>query len=143
MITMKQLLLLAFTAMMLAACKKEATPTVPGMDTVDSSAMINQTGAFINGPYGNVRGTAKIITASDSASFSLVLQDMSISNGPDLHVYLSKEIQPVNFIDLGKLKSTSGTQVYSIIGTPDFSQYRYALIHCQQFNHLFGSAELK
>lgn len=140
---MKQLLLVAFAAIAFAACKKEATDTTPGMDTVDSSAMIKYMGAFINGPYGAVKGTAQIIRAANNGAFSLVLKDMTISNGPDLHVYLSKEVQPINFIDLGKLKSTSGTQVYSITGTPDFSQYKYALVHCQQFNHLFGSAELK
>jgi hypothetical protein len=26
---------------------------------------------------------------------------------------------------------------------PDLSVYKYALIHCQQYNHLFGSAALK
>lgn len=140
---MKQLLLLAFAAITFTACKKEATTTIPGMDTIDSSAMIKYMGTFGNGPYGTVRGTAQIIRAANNGPFSLVLKDMSISNGPDLHVYLSKEVEPINFIDLGKLKSTSGTQVYSINGTPDFSQYKYALVHCQQFNHLFGSAELK
>ena len=68
---------------------------------------------------------------------------MTISNGPDLHVYLSKEAFPVNFIDLGRIKSTSGNQLYTISGMPDFVQYKYALIHCQRYNHLFGSALLK
>lgn len=140
---MNKLLLVAFAAFIFAGCKKEATPSTPGMDRIDSLAMIKYMGAFGNGPFGSVRGTAQILRADNNGLFSLVLKDMSISNGPDLHVYLSKEVQPVNFIDLGKLKSTSGTQVYSISGMPDFTQYKYALVHCQQFNHLFGSAELK
>jgi hypothetical protein len=49
----------------------------------------------------------------------------------------------MNFIDLGRLQSTSGNQVYTIQGNPDFTQYKYALIHCQRYNHLFGSAELR
>ena len=65
------------------------------------------------------------------------------SNGPDLKVYLSKELQPVNFINLGALKSVNGNQVYDVTGMPDIMEYKYALVHCQAFNHLFGSVELR
>ena len=34
-------------------------------------------------------------------------------------------------------------RLYNIPDAPDFSQYKYALIHCKQYNHLFGSAELR
>jgi hypothetical protein len=73
----------------------------------------------------------------------LLDSSFSSSNGPDLKVYLSKEIQPINFVNLGSLKSTNGSQLYNIPTGIDFAQYKYALIHCQQYNHLFGSAELK
>jgi hypothetical protein len=87
-----------------------------------------------------VSGSVMVYQAN--GKLQLKLSGFSTTNGPDLKVYLSKEIQPVNFIKLGDLKSTSGNQVYDITGIPDFSQYRYALIHCEQYNHLFGSAEL-
>lgn len=129
-----------------AACtKNNATPEtrldekIP-VDAADSSNL-KYTGGFINGPYGAVTGTCRLYL--QNGKYVLALENISVSNGPDLHVYLSKEVQPVNFIDLGKLKSTNGTQVYEIAGQPDFSSYKYALIHCQQYNHLFGSAELK
>jgi hypothetical protein len=77
-----------------------------------------------------IRGRMKIY--DKSGTYSLVLDSFNVNNGPDLHVYLSKEIQPVNFIDLGKLKLLSGTQVYVITGIPDFTQFKYALIHCRQ-----------
>jgi hypothetical protein len=51
-------------------------------------------------------------------------------------------MQPVNFIDLGSLQSTSGNQVYNISGSPDLTVYKYALVHCVDYNHLFGWAEL-
>jgi hypothetical protein len=105
----------------------------------DSVSLV--TGAFMNGPYGTVSGKAAVNI--DNGVYTLSLEDVKISNGPDLHVYLSKEVQPVNFIDLGKLKSTAGNQLYAINGMPDLSVYKYALIHCQQYNHLFGSAALK
>ncbi len=124
-----------------SACKKENnTPVMPAMDIVDPGANVKYTGNFINGPYGSVSGNAKVLLKD--GKYSLALEGVNISNGPDLHVYLSKEILPINFIDLGKLKSVSGTQVYDISGMPDFMQYKYALVHCQAFNHLFGSASL-
>lgn len=47
---------------------------------------------------------------------------------------------PVTFISLGKLKSTSGNQLYGVPGTPDFMEYKYICIHCKEFNNLFGYA---
>lgn len=125
------------------ACNKNAgSSTATLNEKVDTAAMVvNNTmpGAFIS--YGqNVTGTAKLYVKE--GKYSLALENFSTNNGPDLHVYLSKEIQPANFIDLGKLTSTNGNQVYAISVKPDFTQYKYALIHCQQYNHLFGSAEL-
>lgn len=141
---MKLVSVIFFGLVLLVSCKKETTTTsVPDNDVIDTVAQsIRYTGNFVNGTYGNVSGQARILMSSGGA-YSLALQNMSISGGPDLHVYLSSEIQPVNFIDLGKLSSLGGNQVYFISGSPDFTKYKYALIHCQKYNHLFGSAELK
>ena len=127
----------------LCSCKKENnTPATPLNNTVDTTvAMSRSTGMFINGPYGNVSGTARIYL--QNSQYKLALENVLITNGPDLHVYISKEILPATFIDLGRLQSVAGNQVYNIPGNPDFSQYKYALIHCKQYNHLFGSAELR
>ncbi|MEP6846923.1 MAG: DM13 domain-containing protein [Panacibacter sp.] len=127
----------------LAACgKQNATPSVPVNDMVDTTASgLSFTGSFMNGPYGAVTGIVNIYTDSDNDV--LALKDFETSNGPDLHVYLSQEEQPIHFIDLGKLKSTNGNQVYNIPPGTDFEKYKYALIHCQQYNHLFGSTILE
>ena len=140
---MKNILLIVLAStILLASCVKENTPTVPLNDTVDTTvAMPGEKGNFMNGPYGSVSGMATVYTKD--GSLVLALENMTISNGPQLHVYLSKEVQPVNFIDLGALQSTRGNQLYTIPGDPDFSQYKYALIHCKKYNHLFGSANLQ
>ena len=139
---MKQLLIVhLLTITFFSSCIKQRTPDVALNDVVDTTAKQKYTGVFINGPWGRVSGKA-IISQAYNGQLSLVLDSVTISNGPDLYVYLSKEIQPVNFISLGKLKATMGTQVYAINGMPDFAEYKYALIHCQQYNHLFGSALL-
>jgi len=126
----------------LSSCVKESAPTAPVNNPVDTSmATIHFNGTFGNGPYGSVNGTAKIYFQNNQ--YILALGNFNSSNGPDLHVYISKEAQPVNYLDLGKLQSISGNQQYPLTDTINFSEYKYALIHCQQYNHLFGSAELK
>jgi hypothetical protein len=139
----KNIIYLVFALFFFTACtKRNETSTTPLNETAPPDTKATTvTGTFINGPYGTVTGSAKLYL--QSGKYTLALENVTISNGPDLHVYLSKEIQPVNFIDLGKLKSTAGNQVYDITGKPDVEVYKYALIHCQQYNHLFGSAALK
>ncbi len=96
----------------------------------------------MNGPYGNVAGAVSILFENNTYQLQLDSSFLT-TNGPDLKVYLSKEIQPVNFVNLGSLKSINGSQLYTIPSMANPAQYKYALIHCQQYDHLFGSAELK
>lgn len=132
-----------FLVFLATACSKSAGTATQRLDEQVSASAIVQTqttpGVFVSNGQ-NVTGTATIF--NKNGQLSLLLKDFSTNNGPDLHVYLSKEMQPVHFIDLGRLKSTMGNQVYTITGMPDFGTYQFALIHCQQYNHLFGSAEL-
>ncbi len=138
---MKNLTCILFITLIIVGCKREEnTPVEPLMERVDSLAVVNVKGKFMGIGGETVSGSAKIIT--NDGKHSLVLDDFKTNNGPDLHIYLSKESTPKDFIDLGLLKSVSGTQVYPITGMPDFTKYKYALIHCQQYNHLFGSALL-
>jgi len=132
----------------ISCTKQNQVSSVPLNEMLDSAAIsmdsitVRFTGVFVNGPYGAVAGAVSIYQKIDK-SFQLGLNNIAVSNGPDLHVYLSQERLPVNFIDLGKLRSTTGNQLYEIKGSPDLTAYKYVLIHCQQYNHLFGSAELK
>lgn len=124
-----------------ACTKQNATPTIQLIESIDSLPMTSMKGNFMNGPFGIVSGTAFISVINNEKK--LILENLNSSNGPDLHVYLSKEIQPINFIDLGKLRSINGTQVYSIDSNVNLKDYKFALVHCQQFNHLFGSANIQ
>jgi Electron transfer DM13 len=141
---MKKIFVVLTIGALFAACSKQnATPTVPIDDMVDTtSSELSFNGSFMNGPYGTVTGTANIY-ADSTGAYVLALEDFQTSNGPDLHVYLSQEELPIHFIDLGNLKSTNGNQVYAVPEGVDFESYKYALIHCQQYNHLFGSSLLE
>jgi len=138
-----QKLIYLILVVIISSCVKENTPKSPVNNPVDTTMAMNRfNGTFGNGPYGMVTGSAKIYLQNNN-QLILTLENFTSSNGPDLHVYISKEVQPVNYIDLGRLQSVSGNQQYLLTGNINFSEYRYALIHCQQYNHLFGSAELK
>ncbi len=125
------------------SCKKETTPDTiinPPLPIDTTISTIRYTGSFQNGPWGTTLGTAIIIETN--GKFQLRLEGFRVSSGPDLKVYLSKELQPLNFLRLGNLKALSGNQAYDIPGSPNLMDYPYALIHCEKFNHLFGSAQL-
>jgi hypothetical protein len=131
--------LLLFTLM---ACKKENTSNMALDETIDKTMSIEKAkGNFSNGPYGIASGLAKIY--STSSGNKLAFEDFSSSNGPDLKVYLSKEKDPVNFINLGDLKSVKGNQLYDIPNNINTAEYQFVLVYCKRFSHLFGFAEIK
>lgn len=130
-------LCILFFFILVAGCRKGNGFKTPPLSIADTSAEVKYIGYFANGPYGTASGWVKVLLKD--GEFSLLLQNVNISKGPDLHVYISKELSPVNFIDLGVLQSVSGTHVYVINGAPDFTQYRYVLIHCKLYNQLYGS----
>ena len=121
------------------ACKKTSTDTLN--QVVAATAVLKFQGALSGAGSYTVSGQAKIFL--ENGRYSLALENFSSSNGPDLKVYLSQGATPTNFIKLGDLKSTNGNQVYDIAGSPDFTKYTHALIHCERFNAVFGRAELK
>lgn len=107
--------------------------------TIDPVTSITVTqGQFAPTVGIKVSGAAKIV--QDGTQFKVVLDNFSISSGPDLKVYLSKSSTPTDFITLGSLTTAT---VYPIPENVSLASYPFVLIHCQQYNHLFASANLK
>lgn len=123
---------------MLNSCSKTSTQALD--ETVTADGILKWSGNFQGYGSEKVSGQAKIFLTNNQ--YTLKLDNFNTTNGPDLKVYLSKAASPLNFISLGNLKSTNGNQVYQINGSPDFREHRFVLIHCERFNHLYGSAEL-
>lgn len=77
---------------------------------------------------------------------SLVIQFASnfvTDAGPDLDVYLSNEPNPVaTGIKIDPLKSFSGSQEYLVPSNIHIDDFKYIVVHCTQYNHLFGYALL-
>jgi hypothetical protein len=123
---MYKLFLIIVVIIIISSCVKENTPVNPVNNPVDTTMADKRfSGTFGNGPFGSVSGAAKIYFHNNQ--FILALENFNSSNGPNLHVYISKEVQPVNYIDLGRLQSVSEYQQYPLSGNINFSEYKYAL----------------
>ncbi|ABC63546.1 DM13 domain-containing protein [Erythrobacter litoralis] len=77
--------------------------------------------------------------------------DFKVRGGPDLRVWLSDASNPRNgravrskdYVDLGRLKSSSGEQIYRIPASADVADANSVVIWCRAFGVFFGSATLK
>jgi len=116
---------------------KPSNNTIPINDTTQTLIL---SGTLIPSIGESANGLVKVY--KKAGNYSITLEDFTSTNGPDVHIYLAQEATPVHIIDLGKLKAFTGTQTYLIKESPDFSKYKYATIHCQQYNVVFGYAPL-
>lgn len=103
----------------------------------------HRTGDFqANGSY-TVVGKVSVFKVSNGERFDFS-SDFSTSNGPDLFVYLVKAsngaVSGNNFVSLGKLKKTTGTQSYSL--SQSSAGYKSVVVWCKKFGVNFGYANL-
>jgi len=76
----------------------------------------------------------------------LRLENLDVTNGPDLRVLLSTSDNPNSrdtlgeYIELDRLKGNMGNQNYTIDGDIDLSQYKSVVIYCKPFHVVFGTA---
>jgi hypothetical protein len=94
-------------------------------------------------------GNALLYQNPDKSHF-LRFENFTVTNGPDLVVYLVKHPNPSNkdevtqgFVKLAKLKGNMGNQNYNIPKDIDLSQYNSVAIWCELFGVLFSPAALK
>jgi len=133
-----KLFLLTFLTF-LCSCEQEGDLTQDAVPiVVDQPNTVNKyQGVFL--PTSGINGTGIVKIYLENNQYKLALENYSISSGPDLKVYLSKSNTPTEFVNLGNLNSEI---VYFIPQNVDLKQYKFVLIHCQQYNHLFAVAEL-
>jgi Electron transfer DM13 len=112
--------------------------------TGNESSDLLLTGSFIGVGDGihDAMGIARVIPVGGGENV-LRLEDLVVTNGPDLYVYLSIDKSAFNFVNLGRLKANIGNQNYLIPAGTDMTKYDTVLIWCRAFSVLFGSADLK
>jgi hypothetical protein len=126
---MKKILFLVFSVISLISCEADGDLSL-GNPVLLSDGVFEPTSGI------TVTGSAKIY--NENRHRKVVLEDFSISEGPDLKVYLSTSASPDTFVNLGDLTTASE---YAIPDNVDLIMYSYVLIHCQQYNHLFAIAK--
>jgi hypothetical protein len=111
--------------------------------TINTAPNALRTGSFVGVGDGihNAEGIAKMIPLQDGSNI-LRLENLQVTNGPDLYVYLATDKSASDFVSLGKLKANNGNQNYNIPSETDLIKYDNVLIWCRPFSVLFGSAEL-
>jgi hypothetical protein len=94
-----------------------------------------------------VAGNATLGKTSDGKVI-LRFENLNSANGPDLHVYLSKQASPASTqqvmdgVEVGKLKATQGTSNYELAASTDITQFKSVVIYCKSFSVVFGYANL-
>ena len=85
-------------------------------------------------------GNVRVI---DTGTETIVrFEDYDGTNGPDLFVYLAKDLDATEFISLGRSKGNQGNANYVVPEGIDISEYRYVMTWCRAFGVLFDYAEI-
>ncbi len=132
------------TAVLMFSCKKTETtkPDTTNTSSFDpTKATLLKQGTFSGNMSYTVSGSVKLYEYQSKKY--IYLENFSSNSGPDLKVYIATTANAAQFVSLGALKGTSGTQLYEITNPPDFTQYNKVLIWCQQFSVLFGQSTLQ
>jgi hypothetical protein len=85
-------------------------------------------------------GTARVVETEGKTYIRY--EDFKTINGPDIYVYLAKDLDAKEFVDLGRVRATEGNINYEVPPGVDASDYRYVLTWCKQFGVLFNYADL-
>jgi hypothetical protein len=128
----------------------EATATAePVAQAPANSPLVIGQGQFVDGDtFHKGSGTATLFQGPDS-TYLLRLDDLVVTNGPDLHVLLSTNPTPTDhanlgtYLDLGSLKGNIGDQNYTLPTGIDGTQYKSVIIYCLPFQIIFATATLQ
>ena len=126
---------------------EEPTPVVEMEEEMEENGGIT---AVLSGQFTDAdaahKGSGTATIYQQNETLILRLQEFSVTNGPDLHVYLSTSTNPTDdigdYIDLGELKGNIGDQNYDIPDGTDLSQYQSIIIYCEPFHVVFSTATL-
>ena len=97
--------------------------------------------AMLTGSKGH-HATGNVAFSHDMGKDLLVLSDIKIDKVPDGHVYLAKNGNRKQGIDLGILKQFSGNVSFTVPPGTNIGAYDTLIIYCEKFDVEIGRAEL-
>ncbi len=99
-------------------------------------------GTFVDGEPGH-RASGQVLILTDGTSFVARLANVSVTNGPDIHVFLAKGARvTAGDVDLGSVRAMEGSSNYAVSGGVDPRTFAYVVIWCVPFSVQFGYAAL-
>ncbi len=86
-------------------------------------------------------GTVRVVEADGKAYVRY--ENFKTLNGPDIYVYLAKDLDAKEFVNLGRVKATEGNINYEVPVEIDVTDYAYVLTWCKAFGVLFNYADIR
>jgi len=103
--------------------------------------VVEETQFPVMGTAGHpVEGSVRVLETSEGTIVRY--EDFWTINGPRLHVYLSKDLNANDFIDIGPIKGTKGNINYLVPTDVNVNEYKYVMYWCVPFSVLFNYAEI-
>lgn len=155
---LNQILLLGTTSLFLSALpitSYAAQHLNKISNQADSSVIVAQASSVVmSGRFMTAEkpttGMAKIVSEGGHYYLELDAKFSTSNQGPDLHVLLDPSQKPPQTytqmnrpVNLGKLRSYTGTQRYPIPDAIDPSKFQSVVIWCRMANATFGYAPIK
>ncbi len=132
--------------LILEEAKKFPTTVSESMQEMESkissgaqTVVYSKQGQFVGMKGNNASGKASVISLGNIAF--LRFENFQVTNGPDLHVYMTEGGDISTGIDLGKLKGSVGDQNYALNGAST-KRYDTVVIYCQPFHIYYAEAKL-
>lgn len=126
----------------------EMTESIPGAG--GSPTKLKQGALHDGDAFHKGSGQATIYRLPDGAHV-LRLEDLRVTNGPDLRVILSPhpfpatpaDVKSPGYVELGRLKGNIGSQTYAVPPDIDLARQSSVVIYCWPFNVIFSVAPLE
>ncbi len=132
-------------------------PPPPAMEKVENRAekTVVATGNFIHAnpsdPVHYGQGSLELLKGNAGGNLVHLKPDFKVGPGPRFHIYLadkgkimnSADFKAAKKIDLGRLRSFEGSQVYLVPKGTDITPVKSVVIWCKEFNVLISPATLK
>ena len=110
------------------------------MQSSSTAPMILARGVFKPRAH-DVTGEGLIIQNGEEKT--LRFENFKTTNGPDVRIYLSADLDAKDYVDLGAMRGTEGNINYTIPSGTDQTKYKYVLVWCRAFHVLFSYALLQ
>ena len=133
---MKPLTIILFFAFFTFLSCSADDSDMSGMSVIESQKVYQGSFVSVAHPTSGIASTNKEKTLLEFKNFKT-------DSGPKLDVYLAKESDPKNYINLGELKGIEGDFTYDLPSDVNLAEYKFVVIWCVEFSVSFGHAELK